>query len=80
VWSDYKNGLLYHYYRKNVSRGTSKIVPRSSIEVLWTLREHYKWDAGDWDKTVNSLPPTNGWANRESKPRVRTVPLYVHQS
>jgi len=63
------------------------------MEVAWTTREYsvrqrtpvcgrvnkgVEQDVGNRDKTVNSIPPTNRWANRKNKPRIITISLVLH--
>jgi len=58
------------------------------MKVVWIAREYsvrlktsicggidkgVKQNVGDKDKVVNSVPPTNGWANGTYKSRSRTV-------
>ena len=56
-----------------VTRTARKHNIRLGSTICSRVNEGAELDAGDRDETVDSIPPTDGWANRMNEPRVGAI-------
>ena len=76
------------HYRGNIGRGSSEVVQRQYVEVTRVAGEcsigqkipvcggidkEVEQNVGSRDEVINSILPTDRWADRTNKPRVGTV-------
>ena len=57
---------------------TGECSVRQRTLVCGRVDEGVEQDIGNRDETVNSILPTNGWANRKNEPRIGTISLVLH--